>query len=92
MMMYFCKRKKNIVEAPHPVITCLVLADIFSATLLRLADTGCFEVQMFTFGIVILLCMNSYVSEVGSLGYLVTNLVKNFVTNLVMNLVNHRIW
>ena len=30
--------------------------------------------------------------EVGSLGYLVTNLVKNFVTNLVMNLVNHRIW
>mgnify|MGYP007048339411 CR=1 FL=1 len=31
-------------------------------------------------------------SEVGSLGYLVTNLVKNFVTNLVMNLVNHRIW
>ena len=27
--------------------------------------------------------------EVGSLGYLVTNLVKNFVTNLVMNLVSH---
>ena len=28
-MMYFCKRKKNIVEASHPVITCLVSRHIF---------------------------------------------------------------
>ena len=37
-------------------------------------------------------CNVSLCKEVGSLGYLVTNLVKNFVTNLVMNLVNLRIW
>ena len=36
--------------------------------------------------------VNNKNEEEGSLGYLVTNLVKNFVTNLVMNLVNHRIW